>query len=121
MTTVPEFEQPEPLPGLEAPGPANVSPLVRALRRTVAQLHRDELLNEGHALDLEACRLLARSAEYKLASGRASTIANDVDLMLRIRDGIVHPAEGAAGGVDEQLRAALEEFNRALDGASPSG
>lgn len=115
MTTHQDLAQQElPLPGLED-APANVSPMVRALRRSIAALDRAELLEEQHALDLQAAHLLARAAELKLATGRASTIANDVDLLLRIKAQILDPGE--AGTADAELRAAMDEANRLLDEA----
>lgn len=108
----------EPLPGLEL-APANLSPLVRALRRSIADLDSRDLLGEGHALELAAAHLLARSAEMKLATGRASTIANDVDLLLRIKQTIAEPTEGA--GVDEEIRELLEKFNQQLDEEASAG
>lgn len=101
-----------PLPGLEQ-APANLTPMVRALRRSVAAMDVDGLLEEEHALDLAAMQLLARSAEMKLATGRASTIANDVDLLLRIKKSITDP--DVESGIDADLRALAEEFNRRID------
>ena len=118
MTPTPdEFAPAEPLPGLEHPTTANVPPLVAALHRTIAALDRADLLEEVHALDLEAMRLLARSAGVKLSTGRASTIANDVDLLLRIKQNIVTPPTAGEGNVDDELRQAMAEFKAALDDA----
>jgi hypothetical protein len=112
-----QFEPAAPLPGLENLAAENVPPLVRALHRTIAALDAGDLLEEAHALDLEAMRLLARSAGMKLATGRASTIANDVDLLLRIKQNIVTPPVAGEGNVDEELRRAMAEFERHLDEA----
>ena len=121
MTPSPdEFAPAEPLPGLEDSQPANVAPLVRALHRTIAALDAADLLDEVHALDLEAMRLLARSAGVKLSTGRASTIANDVDLLLRIKQNIVTPPVAGEGNVDETLRQAMAEFERSLSEAERS-
>lgn len=118
MTTDPhEFDPPAPLPGLEHLGPQNTPALVAALHRTIAALDRLELLDEVHAVDLEAMRLLARSAGIKVASGRASTVANDVDLLLRIKQNIVTPPDEGEGSVDSELRDAMRKFEAALDGA----
>jgi hypothetical protein len=117
MANPSDYAPPEPLPGLEVQGTGNVSPLVRALRRTVAAMDSLELLDELHALDLEACRLLARSAEMKLATGKASTISNDVDLLMRIKQQIVTPPTSPEGSVDSQLREAMADFVAQLDGA----
>lgn len=105
--------QAQPLPGLEEP-PANITPMIRCLRRTLAALDGSGVLEEAHALELESMRLLARSAEMKLATGRASTIANDVELMLKIKAGIVGEETGE-GSIDDQLRDAMAEMNRRLD------
>jgi hypothetical protein len=112
-----EYAPAEPLPGLEAHVPANAAPLVVALHRTIAALAADDLLEEGHALDLEAMRLLARSAGMKLATGRGSTIANDVELLLKIKQNIVTPPVPGEVNVDAELRSAMDEFKAALDEA----
>jgi hypothetical protein len=70
-----------------------------------------------HAVDLEAMRLLARSAGIKVTTGRASTVANDVDLLLRIKQNIVTPPTEGEGTVDAELRDAMAKFEAALDGA----
>jgi hypothetical protein len=112
-----EYAPAEPLPGLEAQPAGNTAPLVRALHRTIAALDSADLLDEGHALDLEAMRLLARSAGMKLATGRGSTIANDVELLLKIKQNIVTPPEVGAGDVDGALRDAMAAFEASLDEA----
>lgn len=104
-------DQDTPLPGLEQ-APANLTPLVTALRRSIAAMDHAGLLEEDHALELAAAHLLARAAEMKLATGRASTIANDVDLLLRIKAGIANP-EG--GEMDDEIKRLLEQFNAQLD------
>lgn len=111
------FEPAPPLPGLEDMVPTNLPPLVVALHRTIAALDRLELLDEVHALDLEAMRLLARSAGIKVTIGRASTVANDVDLLLKIKQNIVTPPTEGEGGIDGELRDAMQKFEAALDGA----
>ena len=111
-----EFEPPAPLPGLEHLVPQNTAPLVAALHRTIARLDELELLDESHAVDLEAMRLLARAAGIKVASGRASTVANDVDLLLKIKQNIVTPPTEGEGSVDGELRKAMADFQAALDG-----
>lgn len=107
----------QPLPGLEV-APANLSPMVAALRRSIAAMADQDMLREIDALDLQAAHLLARSAEMKLATGRASTIANDVDLLLRIKKAYTDPEQG---GVDEELAALMAKFNEQLDEESKAG
>lgn len=109
------FEPAAPLPGLEHLTP-HVPPLIAALHRTVTALNDLELLDEVHALDLEAMRLLARAAGGKVARGRDSTVANDVDLLLRIKQNIVTPPTEGDGNVDAELRKAMADFKAALDG-----
>jgi hypothetical protein len=111
------FEPAPALPGLEDFVPSNLPPLVAALHRTIAALDALELLDEVHAVDLEAMRLLARSAGIKVTTGRASTVANDVDLLLRIKQNIVTPPTEGEGTVDAELRDAMAKFEAALDGA----
>jgi hypothetical protein len=53
----------------------------------------------------------------KLATGKASTIANDVDLLMRIKQQIVTPPTSPEGSVDSQLREAMADFVAQLDGA----
>lgn len=117
MPTPDQYEPAEPLPGLETQPAMNAAPLVHALHRTIAALASQELLDEGHAVDLEAMRLLARSAGMKLATGRGSTIANDVELLLKIKQNIITPPEAGEGGVDEKLREAMAAFEASLDEA----
>lgn len=106
-----------PLPGLEEP-PVNITPMIRALHRTIAWLESSGLITEEHAFELESMRTLARSAEQKLATGRMSTLSQDIEQALKIKAGIV--GEDTDASVDEQLRAAMDDFNRRLDqGASP--
>jgi hypothetical protein len=108
---------PLPLPGLEPPGSGHLSPLQRAVRRSAAALDAMDLLEEHHAMDLEACRILAASAEKKLATGRMSTLSGDLELMLKVKQNILTPPEDGSGSVDEDLRQAMADFSAALDGA----
>lgn len=101
-----------PLPGLED-APSNLPPLVVALRRSVKAMQQAEQIAEVDALDLAAMHVLARAAEMKLSTGRASTIANDLDLLLRIKTSLT--TEEGETSTDEQLREAMEEFTRRLD------
>lgn len=110
-----EFEPAAPLPGLENLTP-HAPPLIAALHRTVAALDALELLDEVHAVDLEAMRLLARAAGGKVARGRDSTVANDIDLLLRTKQNIITPPTEGDSSVDGELRKAMADFKAALDG-----
>ena len=96
----------EPLPGLGEPGPRPPADLERAIRRTLAELHR-----RGHVDEVDAGRLalaieLAQVITLKRASGRASTIGNDARVLMEILDSLVKEA----GDVDTALAEAMAQW-----------
>lgn len=113
-----------PLPGLDAvptldgQTPARpVSDLEVAIRRTIAELHR-----QGHVVEVDAGKLqlaleLSQVIAMKKATRRASTIGHDAKVLLDILDSIVEEATD----VDDTLRDAMREWSDyAAGGSAPA-
>lgn len=95
-----------PLPGLEDTGARKVPYLEVGVRRTIAALRSAGHLEEQHAAHTAAAVELAQIIDMKKASGRMSTIGNDMRAMIELLDRIL-PEEG---GVDAELQSAIEEW-----------
>lgn len=111
MTAQPH-ESASPLPGLEAVDTTHryVSPLETGVRRTLAALAARDLLLEDDAGKTATAIELAQVITKKVQTGRASTVSNDARLLVEILDSL---KPEAAGGVDDELRATMEEWSRA--------
>lgn len=99
---------PLPLPGLEDVASDRAVGYVEAgVRRTLAQLKRDERLTEVDAGHLAVAIALSRIITQKEARGRLSTVSNDARLLVELLDTFTGEDESA---VDQDLRAAMAEI-----------
>ena len=95
-----------PLPGLDEVTGRGVPPLERAVRRTLAELHRQGHVQEVDAGKTQLALELAQVIALKKATGRASTIGNDARVLMEILDAFVDEATD----VDDELRDAMREW-----------
>lgn len=105
----------EPLPGLGAePTDAAVGELERQVRRSLARMQLDGLVDERHAglmqLALELCRAITRGA----SSGRASAVAMAAKELREVFAQLM-PDEEVSGGDD------FDRWKRELAGMDPAG
>lgn len=93
------------LPGLEPPERL-VTPLELAVRRTLSALSADGGLSEIHAAHMAMALDLADIIGRKKSAGRLSTASNDFRELRELLNDLA-PADG---GMDPELRAALESW-----------
>lgn len=103
-----------PLPGLDVVDElaerrrgSKLSDLERAIRRTLAALAADGHVGEVDAGKLQLAIELAQIIELKKATRRTSTVGNDARVLMEILDSFVEEASD----VDDELRAAMEEWS----------
>lgn len=97
---------PEPLPGLDDLDPAaqaGVSPLHRAIRRTVRELDEAGHVKAADAARLQLALTMADIIEAKQRSGRLSTVGNDARVLMELLTGLLEDA----AQVDDDLRDAM--------------
>lgn len=97
-----------PLPGMDAgDGRSDGGELEAAVRRTIAahtaQAHLGEVDAGKCAIALELCRVAVR----KRASGRMSTVSNDLRLLSEVLESM---SPATTSEADEQLRVAMAEW-----------
>lgn len=99
-----------PLPGVAGPA-GDGGELEAAVRRTIAEHQLRANLGEVDAgkcaIALELCRVAVR----KRASGRMSTVANDLRLLSELLDSMKPETTSEA---DERLRKAMDEWSAAV-------
>lgn len=122
MTTTSDQER-LPLPGLddvddltERRRGSKVSDLEKAIRRTLAALDRDGHISEVDSGKLQLAIELAQIIELKKATRRTSTVGNDARVLMEILDSFVEEA----GDVDDDLRAAMDEWSQEVTGTKPA-
>ena len=113
-----------PLPGLDVVDDlaerrrgAKVSALEAAIRRSLAELHRQGHIGEVDAGKLQLAIELAQIIELKKATRRTSTVGNDARVLMEILDAFVDEATD----VDDDLRDAMNQWSDYLapDAAPP--
>lgn len=112
-----------PLPGLDVVDDlaerrrgSPVSDLEKAIRRSLAELHRQGHVGEVDAGKLQLAIELAQIIELKKATRRTSTVGNDARVLMEILDAFV----AEASDVDEDLRAAMEQWGTYVAGERPA-
>lgn len=112
-----------PLPGLddvdelaERRRGSKVSDLELAIRRTLGALERDGHIGEVDSGKLQLAIELAQIIELKKATRRTSTVGNDARVLMEILDSFVEEA----GDVDDDLRAAMDEWAQEVTGTRPA-
>lgn len=95
------------IPGLEPPAPT-AGRLERVVFEALVGDRTD--LPPLELARVELCLELARVMAIKRTSGRTSTYSNDAKLFAELL-GFIGEDAGAGGGVDAELRAAIEAWN----------
>ena len=101
-----------PIPGLEPEpqGTRAVASLEKAVRRTLAALQADGLIEERHAARVALAIELAQIVTMKRATGRVSTVANDARVLMELLDKLL-PDDS---GIDDALRSVMREWSEVI-------
>lgn len=104
------------LPGLDEPE-RKPAKLEDAVRRTLAALQAENLIEERHAARLQLAIELSQIITLKRTTGRVSTVANDARVLMELLDKILPDATG----VDGALREAMERWSEAVERSERAG
>lgn len=99
------------LPGLETPKQKPAA-LEAAVRRTIAALQSEELIEERHAARLQLALELSQIITLKRATGRVSTVANDARVLMELLDKILPDDQGVDAALREAMQKWAEEVER---------
>lgn len=105
------------LPGFEPPARPE-GRLVAAVRSTFDTLDDLGLVKPEHAAVGVLALTMAEAIESKVATGRMSTLGNDARVLMDLINGLI-PAPAEDGGVDDELREAMDAWTAAVKGMTP--
>lgn len=106
------------LPGLDKPD-RKPAKLEDAVRRTLAALEADGLLEERHAARLQLAIELAQIITLKRQTGRVSTVSNDARVLVELLDRILPDDQGVDAALREAMAKWAEEVERAERAGDP--